>query len=66
MEDHRKRWETPQLIVLVRSERAEDVLQYCKASVSGGVPGANTNVTLCRWLIFGCFIQCSQRTSRWS
>jgi hypothetical protein len=66
MGDQRKRWESPRLIVLVRSEQAEDVLQYCKASVSGGIPGASTNVTLCRWSFFGCRFQCNQRTSRWS
>jgi hypothetical protein len=66
MGGRRKRWETPRLIVLVRSEQAEDVLSYCKASVSGSIPGANLSVSLCRAYFFACFYQCSTRASRWS
>jgi hypothetical protein len=67
MQDQREPWQKPKMIVLVRSEQAEDVLTYCKATVTGGIPGQNVNRSYCRRRPgTGTCNACSQRTSRWS
>ena len=40
----KKKWEKPQLIVLVKSNQDEAVLQACKANVGGGTGSPPTRL----------------------
>jgi hypothetical protein len=59
MDENRKVWEKPELIVLVRSKPGEMVLTGCKMGDGSSPPGAgpNDNVGWCAGV--GCAADCS-------
>jgi hypothetical protein len=57
-----KKWETPELIILLRGKPEEAVLRTCK--ISGGSGGADTNNTDCgRNFIMICTDDCHDQAA---
>ncbi|MCU0486684.1 MAG: hypothetical protein MUC85_11325 [Anaerolineales bacterium] len=63
MENQKKTWETPQLVVLGRGTPQENVLTHCKAQASGG--GPETNDQGCGWIGASC-AACQARPDKFS
>lgn len=49
----KKKWEKPELVILVRSKTEEGVLEICKI-YEGGAPGGPYYATGCSWGLGPC------------
>ncbi|MEW6115108.1 MAG: hypothetical protein AB1664_23465, partial [Thermodesulfobacteriota bacterium] len=59
-------WQKPKLIMLHRSQQAENVLRICKTSIAGSIAGPNMDVRQCRVTIGGCWWRCQSEANKWS